>query len=432
MGETPEHSPYANPNVRWILVGGSLIALGEGILWLAPTWLIYSLGGSNTQLGLTLGSASLIGILFSILATRWADKNRSDRVLRVASLLLVVGALVLSQAEDLWMVVPGMVLAQAGFMTLQPTAQALLSNSVPSKARNRVFGSQFLVFHVATAVANFLLFWVYQGQGNDIDKLDTNLIQSSLLLAALFAAIGTGVNFRVRDEQILTEAQEGSAASRVNPKQEVHGDTFLSRLSEQFAPGTFSIIYIILVSIVLIGLGAGTTVPYFPRFFFDEYGLNLSDLSLAFAGLTVFTAVWGKVTSNLADRFGRVKMVVVNQLLAVALLYSLALYPPLIIALGTLLLRNALMNGAWPVTSSLQMEYTPRRYRSQMSAITFNLFAGTFAISQMWGGWIADNVGFWALFTLTATLYLVSTTLYWRIQAIINYLENPDARERDS
>lgn len=425
-----DDSPYANPNVRWILAGGSLIALAQGILWFAPTWLIYGLGGTNTQLGLILGSTSLTGIVFSIMASGRADRQRSDRIMRLAGLLMVIGTLLLSAAQSLWMVLPGMVLSQAGFMALRPTAQALLSNSTPSAARNRVFGTQFLFFHTATAIANLLLFAIYRGQGNDIAELDTGLIRMSIWVAVICAAAGTLLNFKPRDELVLTEAQEGSVATEHRSEDKVRIGFDLQAIKADFAPGTFPIINITLLSIIFIGFGAGISVPYFPRFFFDQYDLELSDLSLAFAGLTIFTAMWGKVTSNLADRFGRVQMVVFNQLIAVGLLYSLAVYPPLAIALGTLLLRNALMNGAWPVTSSLQMEYTPRRYRSQMAALTFNIFAATFAGGQMCGGYLADRVGFWLLFLITATLYLTSTTLYWRINRHI--LALPPRKERAS
>ena len=431
MTESKTPSPYTNPNIRWIFAGGSFIALAESVLWFAPIWLIYSLGGSNTQLGIILGSASLVGIACSVGLSRWADRSRLDRVIKLASLLMVIGTLILSLAHTLVMVAVGMVISQTGFLTLEPLIQALLSNSTHSKHRNRIFGTKYLVFNIALALGNLLLFFFYRGQGTEIDELDSDLIRLSILIATGAAIIGTAFNFLLRDERFLLEAEEGNSATAGSPEQ--HGDGNLkqrgegkpdrNRLRRCLAPGIYPIIVITLASPVFIGLGAGTTVPYFPRFFFDIYNLDLSNLSLAFAGLTLFTGVWGKVTANLADRFGRVEMVVANQLIAVLLLYTLATYPPFVIAISVLLLRNALMNGAWPVAGSLQMEYTPRRYRSQISAITFTIFATTFAVGQACGGWLADHYGFRILFIITATLYLAATLLYWRIRGLIRRLK---------
>ena len=222
MTESATPSPYANPNICWIFVGGSFLALAESILWFAPIWLIYTLGGSNTQLGLILGSASLAGIACSMVLSRWADKSRLDRVIRLASLLMVIGTLILSLAHTLAVVAVGMVLSQAGFLTLEPLAQALLSNSTHSKQRNRIFGTKYLVFNIALALGNLLLFFIYRGQGTEIDELDSDLIRLSILIATGAATIGMAFNFLLRDERFLLEAEQGNTMTAGGPEQ--HGD----------------------------------------------------------------------------------------------------------------------------------------------------------------------------------------------------------------
>jgi len=415
-------SPYANPNVRWLLVGGFFLAIAISIFWFSPTWLVYSLGGSNTDLGLVMGPAILLAIALSIVASRIADRYRTDLVLWLGSLLALVGGLTLSTAHSLEMIFVGVVVAQTGFLTLRASATALLSNSLPAAARNRVFGTQFLLNTSGWAIASLILFVIYQGQGTDIEELDSDLIRLSLLVGAAFAMVGVTLNFLVRDRQTLSEEDEGSVATdhdRNRPSGDEPGSTGWQALRERFAPGALPIIMISLTALVIIGFGAGTSVPYFPRFFFDIYELDLSELSLAFAALTVATAIWGKMTANLADRFGRVEVIVANQVVAVLLLYSLAAYPPFWLALSTLLLRNALMNGAWPVQNSLQMEYTPRRYRSQISALSQNCFQVTFAVGQINGGLIIDGPGFRYAFIITASTYLVATMLIWRIKGLM-------------
>ena len=420
--DCPVASPYANPNVRWLLWGGFFQAIAISIFRFSPTWLVYSLGGSNTDLGLIMGPAILLAIGLSVGASRIADRNRTDQMLWMGSLLALLGGLILSRARSLELIFIGVVVAQTGFLTLRASTTALLSNSISSEARNRIFGTQFLMNTTGWAIASLILYVIYQGQGTVIEELDSDLIRLSLLVGAVFATVGVLLNFMVRDRQTLREEDEGSVASdhdhsrRSEVEPEYRGR---ESLRDRFAPGALPIIIISLGALVIVGFGAGTSVPYFPRFFFDVYGLDLSELSLAFAALTVATAIWGKVTANLADRFGRVEVIVANQAVAVLLLYSLAAYPPFWLALSTLLLRNALMNGAWPVQNSLQMEYTPRRYRSQISALSQNCFQVTFAIGQINGGMVIDGPGFRYAFIITASTYLVATMLVWRVKRLM-------------
>jgi len=362
-----------------------------------------------------------------------ADRFRTDAVLWVGGGLSLIGGLILSRANSLAMVFMGMVMAMGGFFTLRPPSTALLSNSVHATHRNRVFGTQFMLNTSGWAIGNIILFFIFQGQGTDVEELDRSLIRLSLLIGTGFALAGALINLLVRDRNVLHEQDEGSVATSHSQRRSNGIEGGWTGFKARFAPGVFPIVLITLTTPFIIGFGAGTTVPFLPRFFFDVYDLDLADLSLAFAGLTIATAFWGKLSANLADRYGRIEIIVANQMVAVVLLYILASYPPFLLALCTLILRNALMNGAWPIYNSLQMEYTPRRYRSQVSALTTNSFSATFAIGQMNGGLMVDGAGFYLAFFTTATLYLVGTLMMWRIRSLMGRIPSSEdgGRVRD-
>ena len=242
--------------------------------------------------------------------------------------------------------------------------------------------------------------------GNDIAAIDPQLLRISLVIGTVFVIIAFLTSFKIRDSKALSVEEEGSVASVFEQNQIATG------WKDVFAPNALKVVGITLVSGLFIGFGAGTSVPYFPRFFFDIYYIDLSNLSLIFGVLTILTATWGKINSNLGDRYGRVKMIVVNQMLAVILLYILATYPPIGFALLALIVRNAVMNATGPLNTAILMEFTPRRFRSITSSLTQIGWSLFFGFGQIFGGRLVDNIGFRIPFTITATLYLIATFLY--------------------
>jgi predicted MFS family arabinose efflux permease len=253
-------------------------------------------------------------------------------------------------------------------------------------------------------------FFIFIDIGNEIADIDIDLLRLSLYVGTIFSGLALLVSFRLRDSKSLTAEEEGSVAS------EFENNTDQVSWKSVFAPNAFKVIGITVLSAMIISFGAGTSVPYFPRFFFDIYRLDLSDLSLAFAALTVITAVWGKVTANLGDRYSRVKIIFVNQFMAVILLYFLSTYPPLGVAISVLFVRNAVMNAAGPLNNAVIMEFTPRKYRSMTFSLMQISWSFTFGLGQIFGGRLVDAVGFRIPFIITASLYLIASLIYLWIE----------------
>lgn len=408
-----------SPNVRWILVAGFFYSMASSIFWFSPTWLIYVLGGSNADLGLILGSATLVSIIFSLIASVIADNYRRDVLVWIGALVSVIGMFGLGFSFTLEQLAIFVLVTTIGNSIVQPSIAGLLADSVVAAKRNKVFGTQFLLNTSSGVIGNLLNYFLFLGLGNDISAIDPDLLRFSLLIGAGGAVIAFLLATMLRDKHSLSEQEEGSVSTSIASQ-----STSSQQVRWGFVPGALSILFITIVSGLFTGFGAGTSVPYFQRFFFDIYNLDLSGLSLVFAGLTLLTAVWGKINANLADRWGRVELIVANQLVAIALLYALATYPPLILALLALFVRNAVMNGAWPLNAAIQFEYTPRRFRSLVSAVTQIAFSLMFGLGQIFGGRLVDDVGFRLPFVITASLYLISTLIFAVIKPLESRIRN--------
>ncbi|RMG22046.1 MAG: MFS transporter [Methanobacteriota archaeon] len=397
---------YKNRNVRAILLSSIFNSLGFSILWFSTTWLVYALGGSNTDLGLILGIGSLMSILASILASYLADMFRKDFIILPSIGIMLLGTIFLVTASDLIDVFIGQILVSIGGGGSAPTINALFSDSLNTDERTRVFGTQFLLSEISNSFGGVLGFFFFAGMTADnIDSLDSSLIKQfiSISTGSFLIVLLIGLMF-LRDRHVLSEQEEKSKKN----------------LIEISVSHSRKVIALSLLSGLLIGFGAGFTIPYLPRFFFDVYKINLSNLSILMAGVSIFTAVWGKFNANLAERFGRIQLIVLNQMISVLLLLLLSTYPPVLLAFSVLVIRNAVMNGVGPIANSILMEYTPRQSRSKVSAINQVSWQVLFSVGNILGGWTVDNLGFRVPILTTAAFYFVSTLLFWQMKGIVD------------
>jgi MFS family permease len=419
-------SKYSNPNVKWILIAITISSIGQSILWFSSTWLIYGLGGSNTDLGEILGTAIIIGLFASLALSSLADKYRKDVIIWVGGVFVLGGSFLLATSNNLSEVFVAQIILNIGNSALFPILGALFADSIQAEHRNKIFGTQFLLSNTSAALGNIVGYFIFQdADSKNIETLDVSLIKFSIFVATITLGFAFACTLFLRDKNTVKEADEGTVASNFIRE---HKDTkplikqnwyrFNRRFTEDFPPGSLKILLLSLTSAYLIGLGAGISIPYFPRFFFDIYHIDLANLSILFAFMTIITAFWGKINANLADKFGRVELIVANQFISVSLLVLLATYPPLIFALLTLIVRNAAMNGVGPVATAIQMEYAPRKYRSKVNALNMIAWALLFSIGQIIGGRLVDNFDFWLPILITASLYFVATIFYWKIRDI--------------
>jgi MFS family permease len=386
------------------------------------TFLIYGSGGSNSDLGRILGTATMIGIGFTFVSSYLADTYRLDFVLIFAMLLQVVGVYLLSIADSLDMIFIGQLLYTAGASGLYPIITAIFSMSIPSSMKNRVFGTNFLAQNIFSAAGSIIAYFALKGTSADsVESIDTDLLQRIIKFAFYILIVVTFFLFFLDIKNVLTEEEEteGAFLSKSSAV-EFENRKWYHRLVNPayFERNAIKILGLSLISSYFIGFGAGISIPYLPRFFFDIYEIDLANLNLLFAGMTIITAIWGKINANLADKHGRNQLIVVNQMVSVTLLLILSSIPPLYFAFLALIVRNAAMNGTGPLFSAIQMDYCPRKYRSQINALNSIAWGMFFAIGQIIGGIIVDSKGFTPPLLLTATLYFLATLPFLKIKSL--------------
>ncbi|MBR5306914.1 MAG: MFS transporter [Oscillospiraceae bacterium] len=172
-----------------------------------------------------------------------------------------------------------------------------------------------------------------------------------------------------------------------------------------------SVLY--MIKTALIGLGAGLIVPFFSVYI--KHSLNTTDSVvgsiMAFAQFG--TVLGGLLTPKLSRRFGRVKFVLICQLMSIPFLISISFPQGAFIMAISFFFRNSLMNMANPVLQSMAMDLVEEKHRTIMSSI-FTLCDNLLrALGTQAGGIIMMAVSYNMPYYITVVLYLMSAVLIY-------------------
>ena len=163
----------------------------------------------------------------------------------------------------------------------------------------------------------------------------------------------------------------------------------------------------------LIGLGAGLIVPFFSVYI--KHSLNTTDsvvgTIMAFAQFG--TVLGGLLTPILSRRLGRVKFVLICQLMSIPFLISISFPQGALIMAISFFFRNSLMNMANPVLQSMAMDLVEEKHRTIMSSI-FTLCDNLLrAVGTQAGGIIMMAISYNTPYYITVVLYLLSAVLIY-------------------
>lgn len=166
----------------------------------------------------------------------------------------------------------------------------------------------------------------------------------------------------------------------------------------------------------IIGFGAGLVVPYFNVYLKYKVNATTDQIGLILALAMGAMGIGGLITPYMAIKFGKVKTIIICQVISIPFLMLIALPPSLIVVSFALFMRNALMNMAGPIVGNLSMEIIKEGERSIFASI--NNISGNLsrAVSAVVAGFIMKNFsnGYEIPYFITAILYLAATIYFYK------------------
>jgi MFS family permease len=162
-----------------------------------------------------------------------------------------------------------------------------------------------------------------------------------------------------------------------------------------------------------IGLGAGLVIPFFNLYFVTRFGASSAQIGVYFSVSQVATFAAVLAAPAIARRIGKVRTVVLGELLSLPFLVSLGAENTLPVAVVSFWARASLMQMSSPIGSAFTMEAVPQRLRATANSVTSMSWNLTWAASTAAAGFMVQRYGYAVPYYLTAGCYAISAVSYY-------------------
>ncbi|MBK8205209.1 MAG: MFS transporter [Planctomycetes bacterium] len=161
---------------------------------------------------------------------------------------------------------------------------------------------------------------------------------------------------------------------------------------------------------MMIGFGAGLTIPFFNVYFKNEWGLSPQQIAPIFMAMFAVLVFGYLATPPLVRRFGPVKVMIVAQLLSLPFFIELALGHYLWAAVTAFIARQVLMNNSDPIYKQFAQEVADDRDRNAVAVWVHSSRHIFFTIANFVAGYLIamDNGRFRIVIATTIVCYLAA------------------------
>ena len=365
------------------------------------------IGFDDFLIGLILTTTLLNSVIFTLVASFYADKIGRRKFLLLYAALMSVSGFIFTISENYFALIIAAFIgtinitgAESGaFLTIE---QAILPHTLKNaRKRNTIFAIYNMAGTLAMA-AGVLLSGLPSVLQQYLQYFDIvlNQIGSIKLLFALYSVLGIvlfGIylllsqKIEVRDnlEKQNDESTQLTKISSLTPKSR----SIVMRLSGLFAIDSFA---------------GGFMIQSIVSFwFFTRFGADLTTLSYIFSVSGVLTAFSFMAAAKIADRIGLINTMVFTHIPANILIIAVAFAPTLPIAVALYLLRMALSQMDVPTRQSYIVAVVREDERTISAGITNISRNVTQAISPSLIGVLINSLSLAAPFVIGGALKVV-------------------------
>jgi MFS family permease len=384
------------PNARFYLLNVIMSGVSIGVFRLLFNFYALSLGFDEALLGRLITTSSLTSLLAALPMGYFADLFGRKRSLILSSALVsfaIIG-MVLFPFEPAFYalnVVLGIAQSLAG-ITMAPF---LMENS-GDEERTYLFsfgqGLQMLSSSLGTWLGGYLPGWM--GTWQNVPAMDSTAYAWSLTVVAGMYSLGVVPLLFLRRNRIVGEARSVFAPI-------------------QYALEEPKLLGQLILPMLITSIGAGLIMPFMNVFFRTVHDQPDPVIGTLFAWGSLAMGVGLFIAPPLAERFGKIQVVVVTQALSVPFLIILGFAPWFWMSALAYYVRLALMNMSNPVYQTFVMERVDPSARATVASLTSMAWSVGWAFSPMVSGYLQVNYGFGPPFIGTISLYIAAITMYW-------------------
>jgi MFS family permease len=386
-----------HPNARLYLLNAVITGASLGIFRLLFNFFILSKGYDSALLGTFITISSLTSLICALPMGYLADRLGRKLSLILGAMTVVGSVVVMALAPSIPVLIMMNITLGLGQSLSGVTMGPFLLENSTDKERVYLFsfssGLQTGSAFVGNWIGGYLPTWM--GSIFHASATSTLAYSSAIITISVVAALGAIPLFLLR-----------------KPKNGYSTRGNFTPLS--FFKKNWGVVGKLILPMLVTSIGAGLIMPFMNVFFRIVHHQSDPVIGSMFAWGSLAMGIGLLIAPALADRFGKIQVVVITQALSVPFLFLLGFSPIFTLSALAYYVRLALMNMSSPVYQTFVMERVEEKGRAMVASLVSMASNFGWAFSPTISGWIQDNYGFKPAFAGTIILYLISIFLYWR------------------
>jgi len=383
-------------NARLYLLNVVIVGAAMGVFRLLFNFYVLSLGYDEALLGSLITISSLTALLAALPMGYLADLLGRKISLMLSGFLMSASilAIVLWPSEGMLygMNVISGIGQSLGAVTMAPF---LMENS-GEEERTYLFsfssGLQMAMASVGNWIGGYLPTWI--GTARQVPVVSSEAYAGALVVVSLTVAIGLIPLAMMRIPRLpRTEKSVFAPISYASKNPSLLGKMILPML--------------------VTAIGAGLIMPFMNVFFRQVHNQPDPVIGSLFAWGSLAMGLGLLLAPPLADRMGKIQLVVVTQSLSIPFLIILGFSPLFWMSTIAYYIRLALMNMSGPVYQTYVMEHVEPSARATVASLVSMAWNFGWAFSPTISGYLQVRYGFGPSFLGTIILYIISTIMYY-------------------
>ncbi|HUT80272.1 MAG TPA: MFS transporter [Candidatus Bathyarchaeia archaeon] len=403
-----------NYNVKLIFGYSALNSLGQGVwMYSALSMYIYLLAGTiegglwglsqAVILGLTSAASGITMTIFVFPAGFFADRFRRDIILKLAGVIGLASLAFIAFGNNFVYIFISLFLFGMFNALTRPSIEALFADSVTSGYRSKIYSWVHLVNQVAGAIGPFLSAILFAIFGNN---WDIPILKKVMYIGFSISVLSIILLYFFTDKKSLGKESESIPEEVAQSTEEENTSRLALKVDSVKSQ---KLIPILLISAnLIIGVGAGMTIKYFPVFFSEQYLISPIWLQIIMGGTSLATGIFALLGQKISLKLGRVQTIFLVQFIATTCLALITIYPPLWILVPLFIFRGSFMNAGQPLSQSILMDIIPKKNRGVWNSIQSIAWGLFWNLSAVIGGFlIGINNNFNLCFIITTFIYIL-------------------------
>jgi MFS family permease len=396
-------------DARIMLITSLITGAALSLYWIDFNLYLRSLGFATSAIGLVSTIASVAGGLVAFPASAASDRL-GRRVVFAGGIVVGLCALAgLLAFDTLVPIVLSAALWSAGYQAVGVVVSPYLAEHSEPAHRNELFAIQFAIQNLTNVVAAVLGGVVAGVVASSIglDPAGPGSYRVILVIMVALLVAGLGSVKLMTDDRPRSIA--GPRLRNAGEPAAFPRDPRRSRLTLGITVRDRRRFAKLVIPGFLVSIGAGQVIPFLNLFVQRKFGLDLASLNAVFAITSLGTVAAILYQPSLARRFGQVASVVLVQGASIPFLIVLGFSPVLGTVVIAMAVRNSLMNAGNPVFNAFSMEQVTTAERATLAAATSVLWQIGWVIGGTWYAVLQATIGFDAGYTVN---FVTITVLY--------------------